>query len=623
MQASDLRRNSSHRKASPNEVYDRTSRSPIPPPVNRSAKRKLDGVWEPRVEPNEQVLAGSRDNRKLSPFSTPPSSPENSLSREDPPPIPHRTKPLPPLFRIGNTPRSGTAPTHHTVAGEQRQLNASSALSDGHIDTDIRSTYNSKSTYDDLPHSRPGLPPRANAQAPNTLLNQSQTEESRMRNSVDLPRQSALSLGFSSKASTPSNLYQSDSTTATSLFGSSLQGRLATQSTPKPLAEVVRTPLKITAASSRGAQQQHETDLVVPLECGILPVIATTVLQPTEYPDISQAHRRPPYCPDGPRTISTGSDARIFDVCGEYACTTGAVTRVWSLLTGKILLSMAHDETIKITAIAFKPARRIEEEGIRLWLGTNWGEIQELDIPSKKIVNVNSNAHPRREILRIYRNAAELWTLDDEGKLHVWPPDETGSPNLSHSMYNTRVPRGHAASIVSSSKLWLATGKEVRVFHPSIDTDVASFQVTQIPLSQPNTGTITSCAIVDNKPDCVYFGHADGKITAYSRQDYNCLGIFNVNLYRVSCLVGVGDYLWTGYSNGMICVYDSGTSPWKLMKEWRAHENPVIGIVADRSSMWKLDRMLVVSLGLDNVIGIWDGMLKNDWLGESTFCSLL
>jgi len=623
LQTSNSQQNGSYRGVSPYHVHGRVSRSPLPPPVKRSTKPKLDEVTDPRVEPDGQALAGSRDNRKIFRFTTPPSSTESSPNREYPPPIPHHTKPLPPLSKLPTATRFDTPPTHHTVAGEQRHQNVSSIPSDGEVTPGLLSAYNSKNAYYAVHKIRPGLPPRRNVQIPNTLRSQSQTGESRIRNSADIPRQSALNLGFSLKASAPSNQYQAFTTSAASPFGPSLQSRPATQPAPIPAAEVARPLIKTTAATTRVGQQQRDGDLVVAPESGILPVIPTTALLPSEYPDISQANRRPPYCPDGPRTIPTGTDARIFDVCGEYACTTGAVTRVWSLLTGKIHLSMAHDEAIKVTAIAFKPARRIEEEGIRLWLGTNWGEIQEVDIPSKKLVNVNSNAHPRREILRIYRNAAELWTLDDEGKLHVWPPDETGSPNLNHSMYNTRVPRGHAASMVSGSELWLATGKEVRVFHPSIDTDGTGFQVTQFPLSQPNTGTITSCAIVDSQPGCIYFGHVDGKITAYSYQDYSCLGNFNVSLYRVSCLAGVGDYLWTGYSNGMICVYDTRTSPWKLMKEWRAHENPIIGIVADRTSIWKLDRMQVVSLGLDNVLGIWDGMLKNDWLGESNFCSLL
>jgi hypothetical protein len=40
--------------------------------------------------------------------------------------------------------------------------------------------------------------------------------------------------------------------------------------------------------------------------------------------------------------------------------------------------------------------------------------------------------------------------------------------------------------------------------------------------------------------------------------------------------------------------------------------------LADRTSIWKLDRFQVASLGTDTMLRIWDGMLKNDWLGKAS-----
>jgi hypothetical protein len=55
------------------------------------------------------------------------------------------------------------------------------------------------------------------------------------------------------------------------------------------------------------------------------------------------------------------------------------------------------------------------------------------------------------------------------------------------------------------------------------------------------------------------------------------------------------------------------------LKDWKAHDKPIAGIVADRSSIWKLDRLQVASLGTDTMLRIWDGMLKSDWLGKLRF----
>jgi len=311
----------------------------------------------------------------------------------------------------------------------------------------------------------------------------------------------------------------------------------------------------------------------------------------------------------------------MIDACGEFVCCAGAATRVWSLLTGRMVMSTTHGEGVKISAVCFKPARKIEDEGKTLWLGTNWGEILEMDIATKRIVANNNQAHIRREIIKIFRHASELWTLDDEGKLNVWPADETGSPNLANGTLNPRLPRGHTASLVVDNHLWLATGKEIRVFRPSALADQAQ-EVTDYPLMQKNIGEIASVATIGSQPEFIYFGHSDGKISVYSRKTYACVEVHSVSMYKVSSLVGVGQYLWAGYSGGTIFVYDTITRPWKVKKEWRGHAMPVVDLVVDRSSIWKLDRLQVVSLGMDNMIKIWDGMLENDWIGKWSITKL-
>jgi WD40 repeat protein len=333
----------------------------------------------------------------------------------------------------------------------------------------------------------------------------------------------------------------------------------------------------------------------------------------TDYPDSSQANRRPPIFIEGAREIPTKYETKLFAICGEYICTTGYFTRVWSLLTGEMLLSLSHGDTVKATAIAFRPAKDVEDEGKRLWLGTNTGEMHEIDIPTQSVTHTKSNAHPRAAIIKIYRCAAEMWSLDEDGKIHIWPPDDTGSPTLLHTPNSFRVPRGHTFSIISGTQLWIATGKEIRVFQRTKDNTFFT-QPLQRPLSQGNAGEVTSGAIISSQPDRIYFGHTDGKVSIYAKKDFNCLGVVSVSLYKISSLVGVGDYLWAGYITGMIYVYDTSSQPWKVLKDWHAHENAIAGINVDRSSIWKLDRLQVASLGLDNTLRIWDGMLKDDWL---------
>lgn len=336
----------------------------------------------------------------------------------------------------------------------------------------------------------------------------------------------------------------------------------------------------------------------------------------TDYPDASQANRRPPFLKTGPKEIHTRYDTRLMDVCGKYVCTTGYLTRVWDLTTGEQIVSLSHGETVKCLSLAFKPGKGLEDEGQRLWLGTSAGELLEIDIMSHSVVA--SRSYPsRREVVKVLRNKKEMWTIDDEGRLLVWPPDETGTPSLQYSYYSPleRVARGQTFSMVVGDDLWLATGKDVHVYRPNARED-ASFRVFKKPLGAQHSGEVTSGAYTSKDGGRVYLGHADGKVTVYSSTDYSCLAVANVSVYKINCLGIVGDYLWAAYKTGMIYVYDTTPTPWVVKKDWRAHDSPVCGFLLDTSSVWKMNRLQVTSLGTDNCIRLWDGMLEDDFLGE-------
>ena len=335
-----------------------------------------------------------------------------------------------------------------------------------------------------------------------------------------------------------------------------------------------------------------------------------------EYPDAAITNRRPPQCKRGIHEIDIGYDGRHMDICGNYVATAGHITRAWDLRSGNTVLSLGHlEKETRVTSMAFKPGAKATEEGLRLWIGTNYGDLQEVDILSNSIVYTRTGTHERREIVKIYRHQASMWTLDDSGKLCVWSGSDTGVPDLQQNPSVQRVPKGHTFSIKIQDSLWLATGKEIRIFRPSA-TEAAS-SLVQEPISQTGVGAVTSGAVISGQLDRVYFGHADGKVTIYSTIDFTCLGVVNVSIYKISSLAGAGFYLWAGYNTGIVYVYDTRTQPWTTKKEWLAHSGPVLDIVTDRSSLWKDGVLRVASLGTDNALRMWDGTLEDDWIGSN------
>jgi len=402
------------------------------------------------------------------------------------------------------------------------------------------------------------------------------------------------------------------------------------QTIPEPVPEFLPPPKRTTISISSNTLHPPKNSLPRTVsrsvEPNIMPESSTVGEQKSEsttcsntvadYPDASNTNRCPPFIKSGAEEIDTNYDTRLVDICGRYVATTGHITRVWDVVTGEMVLSVGHGEKeIRVTSLAFKPAVTANEGASSLWLGTNCGDIQEVHIPTQDFVYLKTGAHERREVVKIYRHQNSMWTLDDGGKLCVWLGDETGLLDLRQSPVLHRVPRGHTFSLIVQDDLWLATGKDIRIFRPNA-SDRADFSILQEPLSQPGIGAITSGAIIGGQLDRIYFGHADGKVTIYSTTNLTCLGVVSVSVYKISCLAGAGSHLWAGYSTGAVYVYDTRTQPWTTKKDWLAHISPTLDISVDKSSLWKDGVLRVVSLGADNALRFWDGTLKDDWLGS-------
>ncbi|KAL3484017.1 Endonuclease/exonuclease/phosphatase [Aspergillus germanicus] len=583
------------------------------PQPNRASKPKIPAKpanltfhdSSPSLAPTQPRTA-SRD--RVSPFSTPPSSPEKASpsrapvtkptrpprppSRQSPPPLsavempPRRSmerSPAPPPVRASSASRRSPVPE---PPRQSRPLTVQIPKGPSVQPTALASAPLSArlAQRSDSPHSRPGLPPRHPA-----VVNRTGRSPARQPAAIESP---APIRHISRTDSIQTPRIQTPQIQRQPSF--SRDNKRLPPPTGSDRAVVDRQPVRPTISSEEPVSDEPPVR--------------------TDYPDASSTNRRPPILKTGPREINTRYDTRLMDVCGKHVCTTGYITRVWDLTTGEQLMSLSHGETVKSLSLAFKPGAGLEDEGQRFWIGTNNGELHEIDVNTGSIVA--SRAYPsRREVIKILRHKKEMWTIDDEGRLLVWPPDETGVPDLHYSYHTPqdRVARGHTFSMVVGDTLWLATGKEVHLYRPDARDD-ASFRILKRPLGSHHTGEVTSGAYTTKDGGRVYLGHADGKVTVYSANDYACLGVVNVSVYKINCLGIVGDNLWAAYKTGMIYVYDTRTNPWTVLKDWSAHDSPVCGFLLDTSSVWTMNRLQVTSLGQDNCIRLWDGMLEDDWL---------
>lgn len=591
-------------------VFDRHAASapPAPPPVNRAGKPKIPSKPASIEVSAKTTLAPEHDEMvdRVSPFSTPPSSHDGSPRREEMEPGHARTRSGIPRQKGDYFP---PPPLHYSVADKIPASDPRGSISSQPLKLGAApppKQLHSRDRPEDRPPALPARRERDNVDLRKSMVIQRPVPpEPPVRRSMDAFRPSLSANRVMQPPRRTSTINVISGAATKSLEPpkpppprNSGEFRRSTDTArPHAAPAQVQQPYTYDSDEADGASDQPG------------PVL-------TDYPDASQANRRPPVFKEGVNMIPTGYETKLFAICGEYICTTGYVTNVWNVLNGRLLVSLSHGDTVKVTSIAFRPAKEVEDEGKRIWLGTNTGEMHDLDIPTQSIAYTKPNAHRGATIVKIFRYASEMWSLDDDGSLHIWPADELGQPTLQQTPSTFHIPKGHTFSIISGSQLWVAFTKDIRVYSRSGDNQHFQ-QVTPKSISQANAGDVTSGAILSSQPDRIYFGHTDGKVTIYSKKTFECLGVINVSLYKISSLVGVGDYLWAGYSTGMIYVYDTSTTPWKVLKDWKAHEKkPIAGILADRTSIWKLDRLQVASLGTDNLLRIWDGMLRNDWLGE-------
>ena len=548
----------------------------VPPPVNRADKPKI--VLKPAESDGKNGLRPSSPfvDERTSPFSTPPSSDEDK--------------------------------------GQARNTALGSPLSKA-VDLNLPSHMaNIPSSAANARSERPGPSRTLDARAQGfsqTLPNPAHVIEAKPKLPSRTQWKDAGRLGTAT--STISPLIPKNLPTSRSKTFDESEPRSGLPTPPKRSALYTDPHTPMQGSPGLKALPRPEKEIVKPIEVDPIPDA-----NPSDTPDVSDINRRIPYCPAGARSIEVGHDARLLDICGRHLCTAGNVTRVWDVMTGEILLSISPTEReIKVTALAFKPGARSSDEGSIFWLGTNGGDLQEVDIASQSVLYTKSGAHERREIAKIHRYQNTMWTLDDGGKLCVWHGDESGLPSLHSSHTSHRVQKGHACSLIIQGCLWLASGREIRVYKPAAG-DSAGFNVSKDPLIQPQIGSITSGSVVGDQIDRVYFGHSDGKVSVYSTIDYTCSAIISIGVYKINSLVGTGSYLWAAFSIGIISVYDTRSHPWTTKKSWTAHQSsPIHSLVVDRSSLWKTGTSRLVSTGSDNAVRFWDGTLQDDWLGKN------
>lgn len=155
-----------------------------------------------------------------------------------------------------------------------------------------------------------------------------------------------------------------------------------------------------------------------------------------------------------------------------------------------------------------------------------------------------------------------------------------------------------------------------------------------------HVGPVTCATLLPCDPDRVYVGHEGGYVSIWTLVDPStsttakptplavpaCIEVLKVSTSDILCLEGVHDRLWAGSRNGMITVYDLAGAhrPWTVTNAWMAHPGlPVLKLAVDVWGIEKAGKLSVISVGRDEQVRVWDGLLGNEWIGERFFLEVM
>lgn len=299
----------------------------------------------------------------------------------------------------------------------------------------------------------------------------------------------------------------------------------------------------------------------------------------------------------------------------------------------------------------------------------------EIDVRNGDLMGIKHCAHlnPIFYLGKYCKGATSMVSVDESGKVLVWSEEEFGAALLHSTPRVVRISDKIDFVKLMGGMLWTAgrtemhapgtpsrtpiirvydlfgSGSGIGIGHGSGAGKVAKAGVGKTVMPTEHVGPVTSATIVPVHPGHVYLGHEEGFITIWNvdgdgddispggfdggSSTPKCVQVMKVSSSDVTCLEGITDRLWAGARNGMITAYDILPRPWIATNSWTAHHNlPVLHLFADPYGIsTPLNQLAVVSVGRDERVCLWDGLLGREWVdrevqkheaGYSTFRDL-
>lgn len=392
----------------------------------------------------------------------------------------------------------------------------------------------------------------------------------------------------------------------------------------------------------------------------------------TVYPNFRQSDRRAPLIDENglPRRIvthHTGTVRALAAANGARVATGSFTVKIWDTASCQAMQTIAPamlhgnagynaspqqqkqqqqdndmDGTERVSSLAFAPSRSMQDIGRYLWAGLSDGHVVIFDTWLSRPFSFRRHERSVKFILQVQNT--EMWTLDSEGVLNRWPLPHAGEDMLPDLMctdgYHHRVtPCAVAATVVAAPSgkdfvLWITSGRTLDIYHfPSCHSEHPQITITRPHrvLCVPNElSSVTQMQVLPNHR--IACAHDDGHVSIWDTRAMKLLYVAVVSMYGITAMVLTqGRYLWTAHRTGRMQIFDIGSSQrtdndqeqqqqqWVAIKHWEAHQAPILKLVLDETGLLtsvKNNHVApVVSVDAHGTLAIWDGLLKQHWIG--------
>ncbi|KAG0697115.1 Endonuclease/exonuclease/phosphatase [Suillus ampliporus] len=340
-------------------------------------------------------------------------------------------------------------------------------------------------------------------------------------------------------------------------------------------------------------------------------------------PDASRASRRPPTVRT-PKIHVPAYAAQVLVAGSRVLVATHHHLRCFDLAQFADVPMWVRDtkdmgvRDAKVTALEFRAGSR----GGVAWAGTKDGRLLEVDMDSGEVTPLKLGSHAGM-VTHIFRHGNSMVTVDDSGKVLVFKSSGSEGQSLKH-VYRiadkqefVKLIGGLLWTSVRSDTNGPATVPVLRIYDVFNEGSIARTACV-LPSTSQHVGAVTCGTILQSNRGYAYLGHEGGFISIWNlAAGPECTDVVKVSSSDVLSLEGVGTRLWAGGRTGVICAYDVASRPWVVTNAWNAHAGlPVMRIFVDPWSIEKEQKLNVVSVGRDEQMRFWDGLLGTDWIGH-------